>query len=120
MNTKIVVIEPLDKFLDEIKNAITRHKQGKTVKLDYISFSSIEDLNKVLTPKRKQLLDAVKKLEPSSLHQLAQALGRNYKNVYKDAILLEKTGFLELKRKGKSLRPKVPYDVIEIKIMVGA
>ncbi|EDP74656.1 hypothetical protein [Hydrogenivirga sp. 128-5-R1-1] len=114
-----MVIEPLDKFFEEVKTAITEHREGKGVELDYVSFGSIEDLNRILTPKRKQLLDTVKKLKPSSLHQLAQALGRDYKNVYKDAILLEKTGFLELRREGKSLKPEVSYDEIEVALKVG-
>ena len=119
MKVKKVEIEPLDEFFEEIKTAVVEHREGKSVKLDYISFGSIEELNKILTPKRKQLLDVVKKLKPRSLHQLAKVLGRDYKNVYKDAILLEKTGFLELRKEGKSLKPEVPYDEIEVALKVG-
>ncbi len=119
MKVKKVVIEPLEEFFGGVKDAVVDHMKGKDVKLDYISFGSIEELHRILTPKRKQLLDAVKRFKPSSLHQLAQTLGRDYKNVYKDAILLEKAGFLELKKKGNTLVPEVPYDEIDVKIKVG-
>jgi len=119
MKVKKVVIEPLEEFFAELKNATAEHQEGKNVRLDYISFASIEEFNKVLTPKRKELLDAVKKLKPRSLHQLAKILGRDYKNVYRDAVLLEKTGFLELKKKGNTIIPAVPYDEIDVKIKVG-
>ena len=119
MKVKKVVIEPLDEFFSEVKSAVAKHESGADVNLDYISFNSIEELNKILTPKRKQLLDAVKKFKPRSLHQLARILGRDYKNVYKDAVLLEKTGFLDLKKERNTLIPEVPYDEIDIKIKVG-
>ena len=119
MKVRKVVVEPLDKLFSEVTSAVAEHERGTDVKLDYISFDSIEDLNKILTTKRKQLLDAVKKFKPSSLHQLAQILGRDYKNVYKDAIVLEKAGFLEFRKEGRTLIPEVPYDEIDIKIKVG-
>ena len=119
MKVKKVVIEPMEEFFGEIKEAISKHIAGEDVELDYISFNSIEELSKVLTPKRKELLDAVKKFNPSSLKELAQILRRDYKNVYKDAILLERTGFLELKREGKRLKPEIPDDEIDIVVKVG-
>ncbi len=119
MKVKKVVIEPLDEFFNDIKNAAVENKKGKSVKLDYVSFGSIEEFNKILTPKRKQLLDAVKKFKPRSLRQLAHILGRDYKNVYRNALLLEKAGFLELRKEGNILVPEVPYDEIDIKIKVG-
>ena len=119
MKVKKVVIEPLEEFFGEVRGAVADHTKEKNVKLDYISFGSIDELHRILTPKRKQLLDAVKKFKPRSLHQLAKILERDYKNVYKDAILLGKAGFLELKKDGNTLVPEVPYDEIDVKIKVG-
>ena len=119
MKVKKVVIEPQDEFFEEIKAALIEHREGKSVELDYISFGSIEDLNRILTPGRKQLLDAVKRFKPRSLHQLARILGRDYKNVYKDAVLLEKAGFLDLRKEGRNLKPEVLYDEIEVALKVG-
>ena len=119
MKVKKVVIEPQDEFFEEIRTAIARHRQGENIELDYISINSMKDLNRILTPRRKQLLDAVKKLKPRSLHQLARVLGRDYKNVYRDATFLEKAGFLELRNEGRGLKPEVSYDEIEVVLKVG-
>ncbi|WP_164930779.1 hypothetical protein [Aquifex aeolicus] len=119
MKIKKVVIEPIEDFFEEVKYAVKQHKTGKNVKLEYVSFNSVEELSRILSPRRKEIIDVVKKYNPSSIRELAQILKRDYKNVYKDVILLKKAGFLELKKEGKNLKPVVPYEEIEVIVKVG-
>ncbi len=116
MKVKKVVVESLEELFSEVKELV--HK-GKG-KIEFISVGSIEELNRILTPQRKRLLDVVRKQKPSSIHELAKMLGRDYKNVYDDVTFLEKTGFLKLERKGKKLVPIVDYDTIDIQVKGGA
>ena len=115
MKVKKVVVEDFNEFWEEIKELTTVGKG----KIDYVSVGSIEELNRILTPQRKKLLDVIKKEKPSSLRKLAELVGRDYKNVYEDVILLEKSGFLKLERKGRKLVPVVDYDVIDVQVKVG-
>ena len=116
MKVKKVIVEDFGDFWEDIKELVIS-KKGKA---DYISVGSIEELNRILTPQRKKLLDVIKKEQPSSLKKLAELVGRDYKNVYKDITLLEKMGFLKLKRKGKRLIPVVDYDIIDVQLKVGS
>ncbi len=116
MKVKKVVVEEFNEFWEEIKDLATSGKG----KMDYVSVGSIEELNRILTPQRKKLLDVIKEEKPSSLRRLAELVGRDYKNVYEDVILLERSGFLRLERKGRKLVPVVDYDVIDVQVKVGS
>ena len=77
-----------------------------------LSFGSIKDLFSAITEKRLELLRYVaKQKEVLNTRQLAQALGRDYKNVYTDVSELEKLGLVEKDEKGALT---VPYDEIVI------
>jgi len=115
MKVKRVVVESLDEFFEELKE-LAIMGEGKK---DFVSIGSIEELNRILTPQRKRLLDVIKTQKPSSVNELAKLVNRDYKNVYEDVILLERTGFLKLKREGKKLIPIVDYDVIDVQVKVG-
>ena len=77
-----------------------------------LSFGSIKDLFSAITEKRLELLRYVaEQKKVSNIRQLAQALGRNYKNVHTDVSALEKLGLIEKDEKGVLT---VPYDEIVI------
>ena len=99
---------------DALKAAVdTWHKaeKGKPV-TPRISFGSIKDLFAAITEKRLELLRYVAE-HPDNLNirQLAEALGRDYKNVYTDVSQLEELGLIE---KGEKGALSVPYDEIVI------
>ena len=99
--------EALDAAID------TWHKveagEGVTPRL---SFGSIRDLFSAITEKRLELLRYVAERQESlNIHQLAQALGRDYKNVHTDVGELEELGLIE---KGEAGLLVVPYDEIVI------
>jgi predicted transcriptional regulator len=82
-------------------------------------FESIEELRRVLTEKRLELLLAITRHRPASVHELAGLLGRDYKNVSTDVTLLERLGLIRLEvasGKGRAQTPTVPYDEILVTI----
>lgn len=70
-----------------------------------------------LTPKRLELLDFLGAEPVSSINDLAEKMKRNVKNVYNDLKLLEKLGFISLRKEGRSLVPE--QIVFEINILLG-
>jgi predicted transcriptional regulator len=77
-----------------------------------LSFGSIKDLFSAITEKRLELLRYVaEQKEVLNIRQLAQALGRDYKNVHTDVGELEVLGLIEKDEKGALT---VPYDEIVI------
>jgi predicted transcriptional regulator len=99
---------------DALKAAVdTWHKAeaGKRV-TPRITFGSIKDLFAAITEKRLELLRYVAYQQGAmNTRQLAQALGRDYKNVHTDVSQLEELGLIEKGEKGLLL---VPYDEIVI------
>ena len=99
---------------DALKAAVnTWHKvkSGKRV-TPRISFGSIKDLFSAITEKRLELLRHVAEQQGNlNTRQLAQALGRDYKNVHTDVSVLEELGLIEKGEKGVLT---VPYDEIVI------
>jgi predicted transcriptional regulator len=82
-------------------------------------FESVAELRQILTEKRLELLLAITRHRPASVHELAGLLGRDYKNVSTDITLFERLGLVKLKArggKGRAQAPMVPYDEIQVTI----
>ena len=99
---------------DALKAAVAtwhRAEKGKPV-TPRISIGSIKDLFAAITEKRLELLRYVAEQQNTlNTRQLAQALGRDYKNVHTDVSQLEELGLIEKGEKGVL---SVPYDEIVI------
>ena len=75
----------------------------------------------VLTPRRLELLRAIRRDRPASISQLAQLLGRDFKNVHTDVQALARYGLVSLtaSRAGRhTTAPRVPFSVLEFRIAV--
>lgn len=77
-----------------------------------IGFGSPSELFATITDRRLELLRHVASNEARNIHQLAQALGRDYKNVHTDVKALEDLGLLE-RVDGKLV---APFDEIDIRV----
>jgi predicted transcriptional regulator len=76
-----------------------------------LAFGSLRELFSAITEKRLELLRHVASNEGLNVRQLAQALGRDYKNVHTDVSELVGLGLLERDDKGLLI---APYDAILI------
>jgi len=82
-------------------------------------FEGVEELRHVLTEKRLELLVAITRHHPPSVHALAGLMRRDYKNVSTDIAVLERLGLVRLEASGGKNRaqtPTVPYDEIRVTI----
>lgn len=82
-------------------------------------FESLEDLRKLLTPKRLDLLVAILHHAPGSVTELARRLGRDIKNVSEDLAALQQLRLIEFApgpTHGNARAPIVPYDEIDLTI----
>jgi predicted transcriptional regulator len=104
----------------ELRETFARIGKGdRSAREPALYFENIDMLRRVLTEKRFELLSAIVRDRPASVHRLAQLLGRDYKNVSDDVALFGRLGLITLKTvagKGKALAPTVPYDEIRVTI----
>jgi predicted transcriptional regulator len=105
---------------EALRRAMRRIARGdRTVQQPGLYFESVEELRRILTEKRMELLLAIVRHRPASVHGLAGLLGRDYKNVSTDIALLGRLGLVSLETrrgKGRAQRPTVPYDEIHVTI----
>jgi len=81
---------------------------GSDQVVEAIRFDTADNLFRVLSPKRLELLRHLRHLSAMSVFALAKHLGRDYKNVHGDIQLLEQYGLIE--RDGDKI--VAPYDMI--------
>jgi predicted transcriptional regulator len=82
-----------------------------------LHFENLEVLLKTLTPSRWTLLKKLHANGPMSIRALANDLGRDYKNVHTDVRCLENIGLIG---RTKGDRIKVPWDIVEARLLLAA
>lgn len=86
---------------------------------DY-DFSALAELRQLLSNEKAKILNSIKNQKPESIYRLSRILGRDFKAVSHDVKLLEKFGFIELKKeeqgKRKKLKPVLSIDNLQINI----
>jgi predicted transcriptional regulator len=103
-----------------LREAIRRVARGNRSSEEAgLYFESVAELRQILTEKRLELLLAIGRHRPASVHELAELLRRDYKNVSTDIALFERLGLVKLEAKagkGRAQAPTVPYDEIQVTI----
>jgi predicted transcriptional regulator len=96
----VLVVEPTAKAFDRFKEVLKNSPKSKYKGYMILSFPSYEALGRVITGARLELLSAIRNHKPSSIQKLAKTVHRDFKNVYKDVMVLSEYGLIELKEKG--------------------
>lgn len=108
----------LDEFVDAGKAIQQRQKVKKETG---VYFTSIEAFRKALTPKRMEVLHAIRTQKPDSIHVLSRILKRDIKNIAMDVQYLTQVGLVEKRRsktKSSEITPLVNYEKIIFEISV--
>ena len=101
-------------FIDTWKLAESGEKVQEQ---NHLHFENLEVLLKTLTPGRWALLKKLHANGSMSIRALAKDLGRDYKNVYTDVRRLENIGLIG---RTKNDRIKVPWDIVEARLLLAA
>ncbi|KZN25299.1 hypothetical protein A4G99_01955 [Haladaptatus sp. R4] len=92
-----------------------RFERGEQVP-HLLNFDNPEDLRKLLTQRRLQVLRSIKNDPPMSLRRLAERLDRNPSEVVADVNLLAEYGIVYFREEGRAKAPFVPYEKITIEV----
>ena len=79
-----------------------------------LAVESLETFGRVFRPTNLRLLEAITTHEPESLRELARIVDRNPPDVLDNINELETYGLIELIEEGRSKRPVVWYDEINV------
>jgi predicted transcriptional regulator len=83
-----------------------------------VSFATVGELRKILTPRRIEMLRALMDTDGAaeSISAVAEDLDRDYRTVHDDVTLLADYGLLFIVDEGQSKRPYLPYDRIHLDV----
>ena len=105
--------ESVEASLTRFGEALKTAKAGRTVKpYAGIGFRSMAQFGEVFTPKRWELVEALKSSGPLTIYALAKRLNRHYRNVHKDVTALMQWTVIEKNEAGRVL---VPWDEIDVR-----
>ena len=97
-----------ERFIEAWKSS--EAKPGVTNTEVHLNFEDFAMLAAVLTPKRLELLQKLRREGPMNVRSLSTAVGRDYKNVHVDSSELESAGLIQRDDEGLLI---APWDVID-------
>ncbi len=109
-NVVTLGVSSLDEAKDRLAAAFRGEPQGNR-----ISFLSVEQMWKTLSPKRTDILRAMTGQGTLSIREVARRVGRDVKAVHGDVHALLAAGVIE--RAGKGV--VFPYDEVRVDFMLG-
>ena len=114
---KLVIKErSFDQAVEDINQKFDEYQEKKVEGVVTIGYDDPEKIRKMLTPKRRELMQAIMMGEPESITELADITNRGVTEVSRDLEVLEnnKLVFFEEEGEGLPKKPVVPYSEIEI------
>lgn len=78
------------------------------------------ELQRLLSPSNLELLRTIRKHEPESMRTAADLVGRDFKEVHRNLTELDALNVIDLQEEGRSKRPIVRFDEIDIELSLDA
>lgn len=78
-----------------------------------------ESLHRVTRPKNLELLQTICRREPASIRETARLVDRDVRQVHRNLEELEDLGLIEFESEGRTKRPYVWYDEIDVELRLG-
>lgn len=113
LNVLHIEIQPAQVALDRFGVALEATLAGQPIE-SYcgVGFETMAQLGEVFTPKRWELVEALKTTGPLTIYALAKHLGRHYRNVHKDVTVLMEWTVIDKDEDGRVF---VPWDEIDVR-----
>ncbi|QGA82752.1 hypothetical protein [Halomicrobium sp. LC1Hm] len=116
-STLVVTVKSSSEFHDDVTDGIEALEQGDAMdSTPTLSFTSYDDLMETLTPRVLDLIEAIRREEPSSINETARVVDRDVKNVYEELSRLAQLGIIFFEEDGQSKRPVVWFDELVINL----
>ena len=114
-------LHPPGTIFAEAAEVVGQIEAGKRTRSqgEWLYFSDVREMGKVLTPKRLELLKTIRDHQLESVRAVAELTGRNVKNVAEDLALLASLGLVEMKESGgpgKKKAPRVGYETLTVEV----
>lgn len=107
-----------DSMFDEALTSVEDVERGREHQPEAIrAYKSVDDLRRLITDRRLEVLRAIYENPPDSISDLATRLDRAYAVVHEDIQILAEHGIIEFRQGARGAKqPHVPYEIIRVDI----
>lgn len=118
MTTLHVTVGEGDQLEERARHRIAAAEAGEDLAdtQPVLNVESYADLARLFSETNLELIEAIATADPASMRETAALVNRDFKEVHRNLTELETLGLIELRQEGRSKRPIVPFDNIEVAI----
>lgn len=117
--TLIVTLATSEESFDRACAAAEAAQEGKQTPA-VVSFEKAENLQRLLTDSRVEVLRTIMDEAPDSISELAEQLNRDLESVKMDVEIFVECGIAYYSRQGNSDKPVIPYEAIEFSVTINS
>lgn len=118
--TLTIRLESDEEFHEEVRDKLAAVEDGEDIEEPHVlSLPDEQALSRVLSPTNLELIRAISASAPSSMRETARLVDRDIKEVSRNLNELAELGVVRFETDGRSKRPVVWFDRIEVDIDVG-
>lgn len=118
--TLTIRLESDAEFHEEVREKLAAVEDGEDIDEPHVlSLPDEQALSRVLSPTNLELIRAISASAPSSMRETARLVDRDIKEVSRNLNELAELGVVRFETDGRSKRPVVWFDRIEVDIDVG-
>ncbi|MDZ7687303.1 MAG: transcriptional regulator [Halobacteriales archaeon] len=110
--TLIIRHETVDEFVEGFGEQVKTDDDSP----DVVAFADPDELGRLMTRRRIDLIETVMTNPPDSIRDLAEKVDRGLREVHEDVHLLADRGIVELVEDGRAKKPRIPYDNVRIEV----
>ncbi|RJT03904.1 hypothetical protein D3261_10640 [Halococcus sp. IIIV-5B] len=110
-------VESTEDFHERGLENLKKIEKGEPIEDKFtLSLSNLKELDRVFSEKNIQLLQVIAKQEPESIREAARLVERDVKEVHRNLKELEQLKVVEFESHGRSKKPVVWYDRIDVHV----
>lgn len=115
--TLTITVGQADETLQDALRAAKKATEGEDTEPVYrLNFESLAGVATVTKETNLNLLRAIRQHEPESISELAEIVGRDYREVHRNLSELESLDIIKFEQAGRSKKPIARYDELHFEI----
>ena len=114
-STLRITSKPFEDHKQDALDRAERWEQGETVP-HVVNFQDASRLQRILTPRRLELVRSLMDASAESMRDLAGHLDRDIRQVHDDLETLSEYRIVHFHEEGGAKKPFVPYDTVQIEV----
>lgn len=101
---------------EEFRDRVRALERGEQVEDQHLLVLAETDLHRLLSPTNLALLRTIREHDPDSMRETAALVDRDFKDVHRNLTELEALNVIEFEDDGRSKRPVVRFDEIDVEV----